>query len=63
VGNLRVEYASMRSMMTQLMGQSSNQPAPEPARPHTGNVYTRGRRNIILQPGQSSRQHDDSDSD
>jgi hypothetical protein len=63
VGNLRVEYASMRSMMTQLMGQSSTQPVPEPARPYTGNVYTRGRRNIVLQPGQSSRHNDDSDSD
>ena len=52
-----------RPIQTQLMGQSSNQLAPEPARPHTRNVYTRGRRNIILQPGQSSRQHDDSDSD
>ena len=63
VGGLRNEYSSMRTMMSQLMGQSSNQPAPERARPQTVNVYSRGHRNVVLQPGESSRQNNDSDSD
>jgi len=61
--DLRDEQRSMNTMPYRVVGESDSRQAQETARRHSNNVYTRGERNVVLQPGQSSRQHDDSDSD